>query len=70
MRITVLLLLGLLQGAHALNVLFVGNSFTYGPPPYDRADQLVLNNLPRLFKLVATSLNQTVNIGETITKEY
>jgi len=45
-------------------VLFVGNSFTYGPPPYDRADQLVLNNLPRLFKLVATSLNQTVNIGE------
>ena len=50
--------------AKPLNVLFVGNSFTYGPPPYDRADQLQLNNLPRIFKLVATSLGHEVNIGE------
>lgn len=41
-------------------ILFTGNSFTYGPPPYDRPDQLALNNLPRLFKLVAESLGKPV----------
>lgn len=44
-----------------LRVLFVGNSFTYGPPPYD---QLELNNLPRMFKLVAESLGRPVVIAE------
>ena len=40
------------------------NSFTYGPPPYDREDQNSLNNLPRMFKLVAESLGRPVLIGE------
>ena len=39
-------------------------SFTYGPPPYDREDQNSLNNLPRMFKLVAESLGRPVLIGE------
>lgn len=47
-----------------LKVLFVGNSFTYGPPPYDRWDQLQLNNLPRLFKLVAESKGKKVLVEE------
>ena len=47
-----------------LKILFVGNSFTYGPPPYDREDQTSLSNLPRMFKLVAESMGQPVLIGE------
>jgi hypothetical protein len=47
-----------------LNILFVGNSFTYGPPPYDRADQQSLNNVPRLFKFIAESLGHQVNQAE------
>jgi hypothetical protein len=43
-----------------MKILFVGNSFTYGPPPFDRADQMSLNNLPRFFKLIAESLGQPV----------
>ena len=45
-------------------VLFVGNSFTYGPPPYDRTNQSQLNNLPRLFELVANSLGHNVHVAE------
>lgn len=45
-------------------ILFVGNSFTYGPPPFDRPNQSELTNLPRLFKLVAESLGRPVLIGE------
>lgn len=47
-----------------LRVLFIGNSFTYGPAPYNRPDQLQLNNLPRLFKLVAESLGERVVVAE------
>ena len=46
-----------------LNILFVGNSFTYGPPSYDQ-DQRTLNNLPRMFKLVAESLGRQVQVAE------
>ena len=49
-------------------VLFVGNSFTYGPPArlpgQTGPDQGPLNNLPRLFELVASSLNVSVETGE------
>ena len=52
----------------SINMLFIGNSFTYGPPPYEgiRPDQQQLNNLPRLVKLIAESLDPelTVNLGE------
>lgn len=48
------------SGAEPLKILFVGNSFTYGPPPYNRADQTSLNNLPRLFKFIAESLGKKV----------
>lgn len=47
-----------------LRVLFVGNSFTYGPPPYDRANQRELNSLPRMFKLVSESLGRPVLVAE------
>jgi len=43
-----------------LKILFVGNSFTYGPPPADREDKRTLNNLPRFFKLIAESLGDEV----------
>lgn len=42
-------------------MLFVGNSYTYGPRPFG---QVELNNLPRLFKLVAESLGKCVNVSE------
>lgn len=53
-----------------LNILFVGNSFTYGPPAWEvedpkrqRSDR-DLKNLPRLFKLVAESLGHDINQTE------
>eukprot|EP00658_Telonema_sp_P-2_P078599 TRINITY_DN7398_c0_g1_i4.p1 TRINITY_DN7398_c0_g1~~TRINITY_DN7398_c0_g1_i4.p1 ORF type:complete len:511 (-),score=85.71 TRINITY_DN7398_c0_g1_i4:41-1573(-) len=49
------------DAANVTRVLFVGNSFTYGPQP---VGQPPLNNLPRLFKLVAESLGRNVTIGE------
>lgn len=49
-------------------VLFVGNSFTYGPPARmpDQAlpDKGPLNNLPRIFSLVAQSLGVPVVTNE------
>uniref|UniRef100_A0A6U6P815 SGNH hydrolase-type esterase domain-containing protein n=1 Tax=Zooxanthella nutricula TaxID=1333877 RepID=A0A6U6P815_9DINO len=48
------------QSDESLKILFIGNSLTYGPPPYDRADQSQLNNLPRLFKFVAESFGKRV----------
>lgn len=48
------------SGAAPLKILFVGNSFIYGPPPADREDQTSLNNLPRLFKFIAESLGKEV----------
>jgi len=63
-------------------VLFVGNSFTYGPPSYGSnltthemgidlpqasngvGGMTQLNNVPKLFKLIAKSLNKQVDIGE------
>eukprot|EP01046_Picozoa_sp_COSAG06_P029570 COSAG06_NODE_2749_length_6349_cov_6.086400_4_plen_326_part_00 len=48
-------------------VLFSGNSFTYGPPqkyPDTVRDGGPLNNLPRLFKLVAESLGDQVETAE------
>ena len=47
-----------------LKILFVGNSFTYGPPPYDREDQHSLNNLPAMFKLVSESMGRAVLTAE------
>jgi len=48
------------SGEQPLKILFVGNSFTYGPPPFDREDKTSLNNLPRLFKFIAESLGKKV----------
>jgi hypothetical protein len=48
-------------------VLFSGNSYTYGPPqkyPDTVRDGGPLNNLPRLFKLVAESLGDQVETAE------
>lgn len=50
----------LVEKAEPFKILFVGNSFTYGPAPADRADQTSLNNLPRFFKLIAESLGHPV----------
>ena len=53
-----------------LNILFVGNSFTYGPPAWEVSDpqrqrsDRDLKNLPRLFKLVAESLGHKINQAE------
>ena len=52
-----------------LNILFVGNSFTYGPPAWADEDPQRnrhedLKNIPRLFKLVAESLGHKVNQAE------
>lgn len=62
MRVALLLQLvfAVVEARSPLKILFVGNSFTYGPPPYDRPDQLQLNNLPRMFKLVAESMGERV----------
>jgi len=57
-------LLAPVVGADPKKVLFIGNSFTYGPPPYDRSDQLELNNLPRLFKFVSESKGKDVIVEE------
>jgi hypothetical protein len=53
-------ILGRAKRTKPFKILFVGNSFTYGPPPFDRVDQMSLNNLPRFFKLIAESLGQPV----------
>mmetsp|Transcript_118764 Transcript_118764/g.298696 ORF Transcript_118764/g.298696 Transcript_118764/m.298696 type:complete len:466 (+) Transcript_118764:61-1458(+) len=44
-----------------LNILFVGNSFTFGPSAFNATEQ---NNLPRFFKLVAESLGHKVQQQE------
>lgn len=54
-------------GPKATSVMFSGNSFTYGPPhkyPDYVPDGGALNNLPRLFKLVADSLGDPVDTYE------
>jgi len=44
-----------------LKILFVGNSFTYGPNPHSYDGQIQpLNNLPRMFKFVAESMGHQV----------
>jgi len=48
-------------GEEPLKILFVGNSFTYGPAEYNSTIQI---NLPRLFKLVAESLGRKVQQEE------
>jgi len=45
-----------------LKILFVGNSFTYGPADYRSPEKQ--NNLPRMFKLVAESLGHPVDWQE------
>ena len=54
--------------AAPLRILFIGNSFTYGPPPYDREDRLQLNNLPRMFKVRADACVRSVDY--TTAHEY
>ena len=49
------------SGKTTMKVLFVGNSFTYGPAPLG---QKALNNLPGLFRLIANSLGNQVEVGE------
>ena len=61
-----------------VRVLFVGNSFTYGPAEYNTSYRTAglpaysngaggetrLNNLPRMFALLAASLGRHVEVGE------
>eukprot|EP00927_Polykrikos_kofoidii_P075443 TRINITY_DN71655_c0_g1_i1.p1 TRINITY_DN71655_c0_g1~~TRINITY_DN71655_c0_g1_i1.p1 ORF type:complete len:503 (-),score=49.99 TRINITY_DN71655_c0_g1_i1:151-1659(-) len=51
----------ILTAPRPFRILFVGNSFTYGPPPYDQSH---LSNLPRFFKLVAESMGRPVLVAE------
>jgi hypothetical protein len=48
--------------ADRARVLFVGNSFTYGPAEYDTPT--VLHNLPRMFAFVARGLGIGVDFAE------
>jgi len=45
------------SGQKPRRVLFVGNSFTYGPPSYDEPAN-TLYNLPAMVRVIAESLNQ------------
>ena len=47
-----------------LRVLFVGNSFTYGPPSKDEPHGDTLYNLPAMFALIARSKGVAVEVGE------
>lgn len=47
-----------------IDILFVGNSFTYGPASYDEKNKSALNNLPRLFKFIAESFGLKVRQAE------
>merc|ERR1719461_1493472 len=45
-----------------VRVLFIGNSFTYGPG--DHTDPTRLHNLPTMFKELGESLGKEIKIGE------